>query len=75
MKRHTNGRLQNRNILIPGASAAGPSLAYWLHRYGFHATMVERAPALRAGGYAITKTTNTYTHNRPAVWQAALVSP
>ena len=53
MKRQANGKLQNRNILISGASAAGPSLAYWLHRYGFHPTVVERAPALRAGGYAI----------------------
>src|SRR5437764_14743428 len=48
-----NGKLQNSNILISGASAAGPSLAYWLHHYGFNPTVVERAPALRAGGYAI----------------------
>ena len=41
------------NILISGASAAGPSLAYWLHRYGFTATIVERSPTLRSGGYAI----------------------
>src|SRR5580698_5270887 len=53
MTRQTSGKLQNRNILISGASAAGPSLAYWLHRYGFNPTVVERAPALRAGGYAI----------------------
>ena len=48
-----NGNLQNRNILISGASAAGPSLAYWLHHHGFNPTVVERAPTLRAGGYAI----------------------
>ncbi|MBI3801312.1 MAG: FAD-dependent monooxygenase [Deltaproteobacteria bacterium] len=53
MKRPANGTRQNSNILISGASAAGPSLAYWLHRYGFNPTVVERAPALRAGGYAI----------------------
>jgi 2-polyprenyl-6-methoxyphenol hydroxylase-like FAD-dependent oxidoreductase len=53
MKRQANGTRQNNTILISGASAAGPSLAYWLHRYGFHPTVVERAPALRAGGYAI----------------------
>ena len=53
MNRQANGKLQNRNILISGASAAGPSLAYWLHHYGFNPTVVERAPALRAGGYAI----------------------
>jgi 2-polyprenyl-6-methoxyphenol hydroxylase-like FAD-dependent oxidoreductase len=48
-----DGKLRNGNILISGASAAGPSLAYWLHHYGFNPTVVERAPALRAGGYAI----------------------
>jgi len=25
----------NRNVLISGASIAGPALAYWLHRHGF----------------------------------------
>jgi 2-polyprenyl-6-methoxyphenol hydroxylase-like FAD-dependent oxidoreductase len=41
-------------ILISGASIAGPVLAYWLDRYGFTVTVVERAPALRkAGGHAV----------------------
>ncbi|MBO8203010.1 FAD-dependent monooxygenase [Streptomyces smyrnaeus] len=40
-------------VLISGASVAGPALAYWLHRYGFRVTVVERAPALRPGGQAI----------------------
>lgn len=40
-------------VLISGASIAGPSLAYWLHRYGFEVTVVERAPALRPGGQAV----------------------
>jgi NADPH-dependent 2,4-dienoyl-CoA reductase/sulfur reductase-like enzyme len=53
MTGQANGKLQNRNILISGASAAGPSLAYWLHHHGFNPTVVERAPKLRAGGYAI----------------------
>lgn len=43
----------NRKILISGASIAGPALAYWLNRYGFQPTIVEKAPALREGGYAI----------------------
>lgn len=41
-------------ILISGASIAGPVLAYWLTRYGFDVTVVERAPALRkTGGHAV----------------------
>ncbi|MBT9330054.1 FAD-dependent monooxygenase [Paracidobacterium acidisoli] len=45
--------MKNGNILISGASVAGPALAFWLHRYGFQPTIVERAPAVRPGGYAI----------------------
>jgi 2-polyprenyl-6-methoxyphenol hydroxylase-like FAD-dependent oxidoreductase len=41
-------------ILISGASIAGPVLAYWLARYGYAVTVVERAPVLRkTGGHAI----------------------
>jgi 2-polyprenyl-6-methoxyphenol hydroxylase-like FAD-dependent oxidoreductase len=41
-------------ILISGASISGPVLAYWLTRYGFEVTVVERAPALRkTGGHAV----------------------
>ncbi|MCP2257117.1 2-polyprenyl-6-methoxyphenol hydroxylase [Streptoalloteichus tenebrarius] len=40
-------------VLISGASVAGPTLAYWLHRHGFDVTVVEKASALRGGGYAI----------------------
>jgi 2-polyprenyl-6-methoxyphenol hydroxylase-like FAD-dependent oxidoreductase len=43
----------NRQILISGASVGGPALAYWLSRYGFHPTLVERAPQLRDGGYTV----------------------
>ncbi len=45
--------MKNRDILVSGASVAGPALAYWLSRYGFRPTMVERAPAVRPGGYAV----------------------
>ena len=41
------------SVLISGASIAGPALAYWLHRYGFTVTVVERAPGVRTGGYPI----------------------
>lgn len=41
-------------ILISGASVAGPVLAYWLRRHGFTPTVVERAPGLRkTGGHAV----------------------
>ena len=40
MSGHGKGKRKNGNILISGASAAGPSLAYWLHRYGFNPTVV-----------------------------------
>ncbi|MFT4119189.1 FAD-dependent monooxygenase [Bradyrhizobium sp.] len=42
-----------RRVLISGASIAGPTLAYWLDRYGFAVTVVERAPTVRSGGYPI----------------------
>ncbi|WP_019632430.1 FAD-dependent monooxygenase [Actinomadura atramentaria] len=42
------------SILISGASVAGPALAYWLVRYGFPVTIVERnAGGPRPGGQAI----------------------
>ncbi|WP_030669645.1 FAD-dependent monooxygenase [Streptomyces rimosus] len=40
-------------VLISGASVAGPALAYWLRRYGYRPTVVEVAPALRGGGFAV----------------------
>lgn len=40
-------------VLISGLGIAGPTLAYWLRRYGFTPTIVERAPAPRTGGYMI----------------------
>ncbi|MEU5346491.1 FAD-dependent monooxygenase [Streptomyces sp. NPDC020766] len=43
----------NGNVLISGASIAGPALAYWLGRHGFKPTVVELAPALRGGGQAV----------------------
>ena len=40
-------------VLISGAGIAGLTVAYWLRRYGFTATIVERAPTLLTGGYKI----------------------
>lgn len=45
--------MDNSNILISGAGIAGTSLAYWLKKFGFNPTIVEVAPKLREGGYAI----------------------
>lgn len=41
------------HVLVSGASVAGPALAFWLRRYGFDVTVVERAPAPRPGGQGI----------------------
>jgi len=43
----------HRTVLISGASIAGPALAYWLDRYGFDVTVVEKASAIRGGGYPV----------------------
>jgi 2-polyprenyl-6-methoxyphenol hydroxylase-like FAD-dependent oxidoreductase len=52
--------VRNATALISGASVAGPALAYWLHRYGFAVTVVERSPGLRDGGHAIDFTGETH---------------
>ncbi|WP_167305370.1 FAD-dependent monooxygenase [Saccharomonospora piscinae] len=47
--RNTSGR----RVLISGASIAGTALAFWLNRYGYAVTVVERAGTVRSGGYPI----------------------
>lgn len=42
-----------KEILISGASVAGPALAWWLARRGFRPVIVERSGQLRGGGYAV----------------------
>lgn len=42
-----------KTVLISGAGIAGPTLAFWLRAGGYAPTLVERAPALRSGGYVI----------------------
>lgn len=44
---------RNRSVLVSGAGIAGPAIAYWLHRHGFDVTVVEKAGAVRGGGYPI----------------------
>jgi 2-polyprenyl-6-methoxyphenol hydroxylase-like FAD-dependent oxidoreductase len=45
--------MTDKRILISGASIVGPALAFWLHRYGFDVTVVEKAEAIRPGGQAV----------------------
>ncbi|GII75636.1 FAD-dependent oxidoreductase [Sphaerisporangium rufum] len=45
--------MAGKTVLISGASIAGPALACWLGRHGFAPTVVEIAPRLRDGGYAV----------------------
>jgi 2-polyprenyl-6-methoxyphenol hydroxylase-like FAD-dependent oxidoreductase len=40
-------------VLVSGASISGLTTAYWLARFGFAVTVVERAPHLRPGGQAL----------------------
>jgi 2-polyprenyl-6-methoxyphenol hydroxylase-like FAD-dependent oxidoreductase len=41
------------HVLVSGAGVAGPALAFWLRRYGFDVTVVERAPVPRPGGQGV----------------------
>ncbi len=45
--------MNKKSVLISGASVAGPALAFWLSKYGFDVTVVEKAPGIRPGGYAV----------------------
>ncbi len=45
--------MEQRTVLISGASIAGPALAFWLRRYGFRPVIVERADEFRRGGQNI----------------------
>lgn len=45
--------MQNKTVLISGAGIAGLTLAYWLKRFGFTPTLVEKHPSLRTGGYKV----------------------
>jgi 2-polyprenyl-6-methoxyphenol hydroxylase-like FAD-dependent oxidoreductase len=40
-------------VLVSGASIAGPTVAFWLERYGADVVVVEKAPELRLGGQLV----------------------
>ena len=42
-----------KNILISGAGIAGLTTAYWLDKYGYNVTIVEKDEASRDGGYKV----------------------
>src|ERR1700722_7273736 len=42
--------MKQRTVLISGSGVAGPTLAYWLARYGFRPTVVERSEGQRSSG-------------------------
>lgn len=42
--------MSNLNVLVVGASIAGPAAAYWLAKAGAHVTVIERFPYLRTSG-------------------------
>lgn len=42
-----------RTVCISGAGIAGPALAFWLRGLGLRPTVVEHAPRLRTGGWAV----------------------
>ena len=44
---------KSERILIVGAGISGPTLAKVLLQFGYHPTLVERAPTFREGGYMI----------------------
>ncbi|MBS1577586.1 MAG: FAD-dependent monooxygenase [Bacteroidetes bacterium] len=45
--------MNNKHILISGAGIAGTTLAFWLKKFGFNPAIIEVAPKLREGGYAV----------------------
>lgn len=43
----------SQKILVVGAGVAGPSVCYWLKKFGFSPTLIENAPEIRKGGQAL----------------------
>ncbi|MCX5439884.1 MULTISPECIES: FAD-dependent monooxygenase [unclassified Streptomyces] len=50
---YASTRLSHLDVLVSGASVAGPAVALALSLHGARVTVVEKAPALREGGFAV----------------------
>ncbi|WP_116071796.1 FAD-dependent monooxygenase [Asanoa ferruginea] len=46
-------RIEHAKVLVSGAGIAGMALAWWLTEHGAEVTVVERAAAVRDGGYKV----------------------
>jgi 2-polyprenyl-6-methoxyphenol hydroxylase-like FAD-dependent oxidoreductase len=51
--RLVQGDARNMRVAINGTGVAGPTLAYWLRRFGHEPVLFKKAPDLRTGGYLI----------------------
>jgi len=45
--------MNQKTVLVSGASIAGPTLAFWLTRFGFKTTIIERADSLKYKNYLL----------------------
>ncbi|OBK20842.1 FAD-binding monooxygenase [Mycobacterium asiaticum] len=45
--------MSNPTVLVSGAGIAGPALAFWLSRNGYHVVVVELADGIRPGGQTV----------------------
>ncbi|WP_214406056.1 FAD-dependent monooxygenase [Pseudonocardia lacus] len=45
--------MSGKTVLVSGAGIAGSAVAFWLRRFGFVPTVVERSAAPRPGGHAV----------------------
>jgi 2-polyprenyl-6-methoxyphenol hydroxylase-like FAD-dependent oxidoreductase len=45
--------LENKKILVIGAGIAGPTVCYYLKKFGFSPTLIESNDGLRKGGHAV----------------------
>src|ERR1700761_2951521 len=42
-----------QKIIVVGAGIAGPTLCYWLQKFGFSPTLIEKSKTIRKGGQGL----------------------